>query len=88
MSAIRSYTLVVTLCCLNGITMAIVNGSYSSEGSDAIEIAPIPPNLFTEFSIGKNDLSTDVNHTVNDGQNKAIYNGFVFLELLHLHNLT
>lgn len=74
MSAIRSSTFVVILCCLHGITMGIVNSSYSKESSETIEIAPIPPNLFTDISVGKKDLSTETSLRVDDGTN---LNGFV-----------
>lgn len=59
--------------------MGIVNSSYSSKEtiSETIEIAPIPPNLFTDISVGKNDLSTEINVRVDDAQNKAVSNGFV-----------
>lgn len=80
MSAIRSCTFVVILCCLNGITTGIVNSSYSNDGSEAIEIAPIPPNLFTEISVGKSDFSTDINLRTDNGPNKNIPNGFVFFK--------
>lgn len=77
MSAIRSSTFVVILCCLHGITMGIVNSSYSKESSETIEIAPIPPDLFTDISVGKKDLSTETNLRVDDGGNNTNLNGFV-----------
>lgn len=77
MSAIRSGTIVVIFCCLHGITMGIVNSSYSKESSETIEIAPIPANLFTDISVGKKDLSTETNLPVDDGKNNTILNGFV-----------
>ncbi len=77
MSAIRSWTLVVILCCWYGITMGIVNSSISKESSETIEIAPIPPNLITDISVGKSDLSTEISLSVSDGHNKEILNGFV-----------
>lgn len=57
--------------------MGIANSSYSKESSETIEIAPVPPNLFTDISVGKNDLSTEINISVNDGHNKTKLNGFV-----------
>lgn len=61
--------------------MGIVNSSYSSDVSETIEIAPIPPNLFTEMSeipIAKNNLPTEINIRVDDAHNAAVLNGFVF----------
>lgn len=78
MSAIRSCNFVVILCCLHGITMGIANSSYSRESSETIEIAPVPPNLFTDIPVGKNDLSTEINIRVNDGHNNTKLNGFVY----------
>ncbi|XP_037051223.1 tyrosine-protein kinase transmembrane receptor Ror [Bradysia coprophila] len=77
MSARRNCTLVVILCCLHGITMGIVNDSYSKESSETIEIAPIPPNLFTDISAGKNDLSTEISLRINDEHDKDILNGTI-----------
>lgn len=57
--------------------MGIVNGSYSKESSETIEIAPIPPNLFTDVSVGKSDSSTETNIRINDEHDKEFLNGFV-----------
>lgn len=77
MSAIRNCIFVVILCCLHGITTSLVKSNYSKESSETIEIAPIPPNLFTDISVGRNDLSTEINLRVNDERNKEMVDGFV-----------
>lgn len=65
--------------------MGIVNGSsYGKENSETIEIAPIPPNLFTDISAGKSDLSTEISLRINDEHEKQILNGFVQLFCPHL----
>lgn len=80
---LRSYIVVVILCCLHGITMGIANSSYSKENSEIIEIAPVSSNLFPDTFSGKNDLSTEINLRVNDEHN----NGFVLFMCKFGNNL-
>lgn len=84
MSSLRSSIFLVILCCSNGIVFGIMNSSYASEGSDTVEIAPIPPNLLTEISIGRNGIATELNVMVNDGQEKDVFDGLVFKCGFHL----
>lgn len=80
MSAIRSSIFVVIFCCLHGTIVGMVNDSYSKDSSETIEIAPIAPNLFTDITPRKNDLSTEIiNIRPDDGQNNGVPNGFVLL---------
>lgn len=81
MSAIRNCIFVVILCCLHGITMSIVK-SNSSKESETIEIAPISSDLFTDISVGRNELSTEINLPMIDGNNKETLNGLVLIVFL------